>query len=309
MSNQSIVVPAGTPPVRLDVFLTQHTDLSRSQLQKHIKSGAVLLNGRAVSAHHQVHPGDAVVLQEISATYHEQPITADTADPVVVFEDDNLLVINKPSGLVVHPAPGIRERTVYDWAVQHAPAIGGIGDQPQLRGGIVHRLDRDVSGLMVIAKSQPMFDFLKSRFQEHAVEKEYLALVHGRLTDTSGRIDFAIARKADHSGLMVARPKSQEGKEAATLFTVERHIKNLTLVRVRTLTGRSHQIRVHFKAIGHPLVGDPLYRIRGQKRLRITPPRPFLHATVLGFTDLAGQRRKFEAPLPNDLQQYLARVG
>ena len=218
-------------------------------------------------------------------------------------------MVNKPSGLVVHGGPGIHELTLADWAVQHARQIADVGDEPNERPGIVHRLDREVSGVIVIAKTMEAFDDLKRQFQDHTIFKEYIALVYGRITDQTGRIDFAIARSPSKSGLMVARPKSTEGKQAETLFHVERFVKGNTLVRVRTLTGRTHQIRVHFKAVGHPLLGDPLYKIRRLKIEKIPVPRLFLHAEKLGFDDLLGKRRAYRAPLAPDLEQYLSRAG
>lgn len=307
--HQALIVPAGTQPMRLDVFLVQHADLSRSQLQKKIKAGHITINDKAVKVHHLVHPGDVVSVGDLDIPVHVEAKTMNAPEPEVVFEDDQYLVVNKPSGLVVHGGSGINEPTLAEWAVEHAGEIADVGDRPEQRPGIVHRLDREVSGVMVIAKTKKAFDDLKSQFQDHRITKEYLALVYGRVVDQSGRIDFAIARKADKSGLMVARPKSTEGKAAETLFHVERYVKGNTLVRVQTLTGRSHQIRVHFKAIGHPLVGDPLYKVRKLKINKLAPPRMFLHATKLEFDDLKGERRRFAAPLPKDLDQFLARAG
>lgn len=302
------MVDRNVPPVRLDVLLARRTELSRTQIQKHIKAGRVTLNGQPIAAHHLVHPGDVIALRDLNVEYHERDVVSDNLVPTVLAEDDDYLVVNKPSGLIVHGGPGIRSATLADWAVKHDSRIASVGDHPEQRPGIVHRLDRDVSGVMVIAKSSAAFEDLKRQFQAHRITKEYIALVHGRMTDSTGRITFAIARKADKSGLMVARPGSTEGKAAETIFTVDRYIKFLTLVRVRTLTGRGHQIRVHFKAIGHPLVGDPLYQMRKQKPLKVEPPRVFLHATLLGFTDLQGVTRTHTSPLPADLAQYLARI-
>lgn len=304
-----LIVPPATPAVRLDVFLSQHTNLSRSKLQKDIKRSAILLNDQPAKPHDHVRAGDVIRLERSEAVVEERDRVSPGDGPDIVFEDENYLVVSKPSGLLVHGGPGVRGPTLADWAVAHDPQIETVGDQPRIRPGIVHRLDRDVSGVMVIAKTQAAFLDLKRQFQHHAITKEYVALVFGRLTDPTGRISFAIARKADKSGLMVARPASQEGQAAETLFTVERYVKSMTLVRIQTLTGRSHQIRVHFKAIGHPLVGDPLYRIKRMKVTKLPPPRLFLHATTLGFDDLAGQRRTFTSPLPKDLAQYLARVS
>ncbi len=305
----ALVVTPGQAPTRLDLFLVQHSDQSRSKIQQAIKAGRVTVNGRPAKPHHLVRTGDTIAVAEPSIPLLAAAKIAPANEPIILDEDDNYLVVNKPSGLVVHGGPRIHESTLADWAVAHAPQIAAVGDQPDLRPGIVHRLDRDVSGAMVIAKTAPAFDDLKRQFQDHLVEKQYLALVHGRISDDSGRIDFAIARSPSRSGLMVARPKSNEGKKAETLFRVERFVKGMTLVHVRTLTGRTHQIRVHFKAIGHPLVGDPLYKIRRLKLEKLSAPRVFLHAQRLAFDDLQGKRREYEAPLPADLAKFLARAG
>lgn len=309
MSSPEIVVADEPGNSRADVWLTKHTDLSRTQIQKHIKAGDILLNGKKVAPHHNIHNGDVLTLPNLDATVHAKAKKESPLEPEILFEDENYLVVNKPSGLVAHGGPGIHETTLADWAVKHDPNIGDVGDQAELRPGIVHRLDRDVSGVMVIAKTNDAFYDLKRQFQNHSVTKHYTALVYNRLTDQQGRITFAIARKADKSGLMVARPNSTEGKSAETRFTVIRFVKSMSLINVTTLTGRSHQIRVHFKAIGHPLVGDPLYKIRKLKVTKITPPRIFLHATKLGFDTLSGERKEFQTDLPVDLQRFLAKAS
>jgi len=308
LKQQSLIVPPGRP-MRLDVFLVQHADLSRSKLQQAIKGGRVTINDKIVKPNHTVRPGDVVLVTDLDAPLHQEAKAAAANDPTILDEDENYLVVNKPSGLVVHGGPGIHELTLADWAVAHSRQIADVGDDPDERPGIVHRLDRDVSGAMVIAKTMKAFDDLKHQFQVHTIFKEYLALAYGRITDQVGRIDFAIARSPSKSGLMVARPKSTEGKQAETLFHVERFVKGNTLVRVRTLTGRTHQIRVHFKAVGHPLVGDPLYKVRRLKIEKLPIPRVFLHAERLGFDDLQGKRREYRAPLAPDLEQYLSRAG
>ncbi len=296
-------------PSRLDVFLAAHIETSRTHAQKVIKAGAVTINGKVSGPHDPVRANDLVLYDDATAV--RRPVVVETIgkEPVLIDEDENYLVVNKPSGLVVHGGPGIHEDTLADWAVAHDPVIGMVGDRPNERPGIVHRLDRDVSGVMVIAKTKKAFDSLKGQFQMHTITKKYIALVYGFLKVDSGKIDFAIARKPDHSGLMVARPGSNEGKAAETRFRVLKTLKGMTLVQVETLTGRTHQIRVHFKAIGHSLVGDPLYRNRKLQRLKITAPRLCLHAAVLKFTDLKKVERRYEAPLPDDLRQFFARLG
>lgn len=304
-TTKTLTVTPGEKPKRLDLYLAHHADLSRTKLQEQIKAGRITINGKKMKAHHLVRAGDVIELTDEDINVYAQAKKPNVIEPIIIFEDENYLVVNKPSGLVVHGGPGIHELTLADWALARAPQVADVGDQPHLRPGIVHRLDRDVSGVMIIAKTQAAFDDLKKQFQHHRINKVYIALAHGRLSDPSGRISFAIARKADKSGLMVARPKSQEGKAAETLFTVIRFVKYMTLVRVQTLTGRTHQIRVHFKAIGHPLVGDPLYKARKLKKAKTEAPRLFLHAAFLGFTDLKGVARQYEAPLPEDLQRFL----
>ncbi len=304
----TISVPPEIEPQRLDLFLAHYVNESRTKLQKLIKSGVVMVNGKVANPHHEIRAFDTILLPTKIELRPPEP-EALKHQPEIIFEDNWYLVVNKPSGLVVHGGPGIHELTLAEWAVEHDPKISQVGDYPEVRPGIVHRLDRDVSGVMVIAKTQEAFHDLKHQFQIHSITKEYLALTYGRITSQTGRINFAIARKADKSGLMVARPGSTEGKEAETHFTVERYVKGFTLLRVRTLTGRGHQIRVHFKAIGHPLVGDPLYKTRKLKISKITAPRIFLHARMLGFTDLKDQPRRYEAELPRDLRQFLDRLG
>lgn len=308
-SMQELIVAPRSQPLRIDVFLSRHADMSRSKLQKYIKAGTILLNHKPVVPHTLVRTGDVITVGGVEAKLHEEEKVVDLKEPRILFEDENYLVVDKPSGLVVHGGPGIHEKTLSDWAIEHDPKIAEVGDQPDVRPGIVHRLDRDVSGVMVVAKTQDAFKDLKRQFQNHSIKKQYLALAYGRITDPTGRITFAIARSANRSGLMVARPKSQEGKEAETLFKVERMIKGMSLVRVETLTGRGHQIRVHFKAIGHPLVGDPLYKIRRLKVAKNSPPRLFLHATLLGFSDLRDEPRKYESPLPEDLARYVGKMS
>jgi 23S rRNA pseudouridine1911/1915/1917 synthase len=309
MTPQTITIPDYISPDRLDRVLASLLEMSRTKLQKLIKDGGVTLNGVVETSTDQIaRPGMVITIDESIVVRPYTPIP-DTPDPTVIFEDDTYLVVNKPSGLIVHGGPGIYEPTLAEWAVEHDPKIGMVGDRPEVRPGIVHRLDKDVSGVMVIAKTQEAFKSLKYQFQDHSISKEYLALAHGMITSQSGRIAFAITRKPDHSGLMMARPGSTEGKSAETLFTVERFVKGFSLVKVKTLTGRTHQIRVHFKAIGHPLVGDPLYRFRKLNVSKIVAPRLFLHARLLAFDDLQGERRRYEADLPPDLKQFLDRIS
>lgn len=223
----------------------------------------------------------------------------------IIFENDDLIVINKPAGVVVHPAKGHEdEPSLIGEILKRNPEIKNVGDDPS-RPGIVHRLDKDVSGLLVIAKNQNAFEFLKSQFQNRTITKEYTALVYGKLPKDHDVITFKIAR-SKASGKMVARPETQEGKEAKTEYDVLKRFKNHTLVRVILYTGRTHQIRVHFQAIDHPLVGDKLYAKKKMKNIRpIEMDRIFLHANKLGFTLPDGTGKIFEIPLPDELKILL----
>lgn len=222
------------------------------------------------------------------------PILAETVDYVV---------INKPSGVVVHQAEQHPEPdTVVNGILALYPEIANVGDDP-VRPGIMQRLDQDVSGVMVIARTQAMFEHLKAQFQQHLVSKHYLALVHGKMTRTDGEINFSIARSAQDFTKMAARPDAT-GKEAVTRYNVLHQYQQYAYLDVEILTGRTHQIRVHLNAINHPLVGEQIYK---PKKLisRLQPGRPFLHAASLSFALPNGHTVGFSAPLPDSLQAIL----
>jgi 23S rRNA pseudouridine1911/1915/1917 synthase len=223
----------------------------------------------------------------------------------ILYEDKDVLVVEKPAGLLVHPTGAKREEeTLVDAVRTHFPGIDGVGEDPT-RPGIVHRLDKDVSGVMVVAKSQAMFKSLKAQFTGRDVEKEYLALVYGKLPKDTGTINFKLARSKAH-GRMTARSGDQEGKEAITHYEVIERFKTATFVRVHILTGRTHQIRAHFKGLGYPLIGDTLYQRRKIRNIRPIPlDRVFLHAHKLTITLPDGLRKTFESPLPDTLKQLM----
>jgi 23S rRNA pseudouridine1911/1915/1917 synthase len=279
---------------RLDRFLAQALGQSRTQVQKLIAQGKVLVSGQVRTAHVALKVGDMITVEEgdaVPATKKNIPM------PTVIAETEDFVVIEKPTGLLAHPAPGTNEPTLIDWLLEHTPAIRELGD-PE-RPGLVQRLDRLASGLMVIPKTLPMFEHLKTQFQEHKVTKEYLALVDDYVAKPEGMIDFPLAYSDRGHGKMAARPKGEEGKTAVTHFAVEHRGQQATLLRVRTFTGRTHQVRAHMAAMGHPILGDDLYRSKG---LKITRPIPrlCLHATRLAFHDLAGKKHEFTSPLPAD---------
>lgn len=220
----------------------------------------------------------------------------------IISETPEYVVVEKPAGLLVHEAPNSDEKTLLDLLLKKYPAMKKIGEKD--RPALVHRLDKEVSGLLVVPRTQEMFEHLKQQFQERTMEKHYLALVHGTVGKDEGVINFPIARSERHAR-MAARPNGDDaGREAITEFTtLERRIGS-SLLDVCIKTGRTHQIRAHMFAYSHPVVGDPLYHRKGTK-LKKDPGRIFLHAARLAFTDLAGNRVEFESPLPAELKTFL----
>jgi len=285
---------------RLDIVLATLTSDTRSQWQKRIKEGTVKINGASTKPHTALEEGKTI-------TWDEPKTRADIPlKPLeILFENEEVLVINKPIGITVHKThdKDIRE-TLCDALLAYLPSLASVGEDPS-RPGIVHRLDKMVSGVMVIAKTPESFAHLKQQFKDRTMEKEYLALVYGRLSKDHDILTFNIAR-SKNSGRMGARSKQEEGKEAITEYDVLARFKTATSVRVRIHTGRTHQIRAHFLAIDHPIVGDTLYKKRRMNNIHIISlNRLFLHAHKLSFTLLDGQHVSFTAPLPKELTALL----
>ncbi len=292
-----------TPGERLDKWLThQLPDRSRTEIQRWIKEGRVRVNGRESKPGYKLEPGDVVEVDIPTPT----PYLKVAPEPIpitILYEDEDLLVIDKPAGMVVHPAPGHTSGTLVNALLYHCPDLQGIGGVE--RPGIVHRLDKDTSGLILVAKNDRTHRELQRQFQERVVEKAYIALVEGELQPPLGRIEAPIGRDKRHRKRMMVTP---EGREAITEYKVLRHYPEYTLVEVRPLTGRTHQIRVHFAFIGYPLAGDTVY---GRRKQRLKPwlRRHFLHAHRLSFIlPRTGERVTFTSPLPRDLEAVLQRL-
>jgi len=289
---------------RLDLFLNESLpELTRSGIQKHIRNKNVTVNGKTVTVHHFLKTEDRVEWIKNDET-HVKPRRGATrpnadvlhlaaadrgeaapiAEPTIVAETKDWLVINKPIGLLVHPSSGREnEPSLIDWLMAHDKKIDRVGEDP-LRPGIVHRLDREVSGLMVIAKTQAAYDSLHDQFAKRKTIKHYLALVHGEIAKDEGDIKFRIARSSTKAR-MAARPAGAEGGRAAwTHFDVKKRFRGATLLELQILSGRTHQIRAHLHGIGHPVIGDDLYQ-RTQTDRNITPPRLMLQSILLSFTD------------------------
>ena len=224
----------------------------------------------------------------------------------IIYQDNDIVVVNKPAGISVHKGIAEKGETLADWLIEKFPEMKKVGDEPELRPGIVHRLDKETSGVLVVARNQKSFEFLKNQFQKREVVKKYLALVEGELKNNNGTIDLPIGRsRSDFRKKLASDSAKGELREAVTEYKVLEKFPDYTLIEAYPKTGRAHQIRVHFKAIGHPVVCDSLY---GGKRM-ICPyglARHFLHANFLEFVSPSGARLKLEADLPEDLEKVLA---
>lgn len=225
--------------------------------------------------------------------------------PQIIYEDNDLLVVNKPSGLITHPKNAEdKQESVTGWLIEKYPEIKTVGEDP-LRPGLVHRLDKDTSGLLVIAKNQDSFFYLKSLFQDKKIKKHYLALVHGKPKESKGIIDAPMGRIGmKRTTQLHGKKKLKDEKTAVTEYNTLRNFNDFTLLEVSPHTGRTHQIRVHLKSIGTPVAGDPLYG-RGGKKNHGEPNRLFLHAYKLQFISPDGKSLTIEAELPDELQKVL----
>lgn len=296
---------------RLDKFLVQRLkSLSRNQLQKLIKRQAITVNGLPVTPHYDLKTGDKINIKEkISSSKKAEIKKAEKLPSLKIIEEsDEFLVIDKPAGLAVH---GPADYTLADWLKAKNPDIKTVGDDPG-RPGIVHRLDKDVSGLMVIAKTQVAFNNLKRQFQDRTIEKQYTALVYGKIQKPSGLINFPIKRASDGYKmaalpLTVKGKTSLSGRQAETNFEVIKKFINYTLLKITIKTGRTHQIRVHLSAYGNPLVGDDIYgttKTRAQNK-KLGIDRIFLIADYLSFIDLANHKQSYRIGLTDELNNIL----
>jgi 23S rRNA pseudouridine1911/1915/1917 synthase len=300
METIEIVVVQGGE--RIDRYVAQRRpDLSRSYVQKLIADGQASINGRTVSASSQrVQAGDVIRLTvpppaPLAAQPEAIPLT-------IVYEDADLLVIDKPAGLVVHPAPGHASGTLVNAVLAHTPEARAAGED-EARPGIVHRLDKDTSGLLVVAKHERALRFLSNQFKERTTVKTYIALLHGHLSPARGEIDAPIGRDPRHRQRMAI---VSGGRAARTGYHVVRYVGEYTLVEAMLYTGRTHQIRVHFASIGHPVAGDPIY---GPRRPLPGMQRQFLHAARLALRlPSSGEQREFSSPLPAELAALLPRL-
>ena len=285
--------------VRLDKYVGgKCPELSRTHAQRLIADGHITVNGHTAKASFKLNTGDRVnvVIPLTTPT----SLSPENIPLDILYEDDDILVLDKPPGLAVHPAPGHPDHTLVNAVLSHLPGLAEISDS--LRPGIVHRLDKDTSGVMMVAKNEPARLNLTQQFEAHSVAKTYQVLVKGHLTPEEGIIEASIGRDPRNRKRMVV---VNEGREARTRYDVVWYIGDYTLLEVRTETGRTHQIRVHLAAIGYPVVGDATYGVKSDHL-----SRQFLHACRLGFKlPSTGEYVEFTSELPPDLEQALKDIS
>jgi 23S rRNA pseudouridine1911/1915/1917 synthase len=308
-SPYSLTVAEPDQGLRLDQFLASHTQFSRARLSRWLKAGQALVNDRSRPASYRLRSGDRVSL---TVPPPEPSGLIPEALPLdILFEDDDLILVNKPPGLVVHPAPGHREGTLLNALLHHCPELAAAGELA--RPGLVHRLDKDTSGVLVAVKTAQAHAYLVRQFQDREVEKIYVALVWGRFDRKAGRIDQEVGRHPTARQKMSAHPR--RGKPAVTYWKVMAEYPGpLTLLELSPKTGRTHQLRVHLAARGHPIVGDATYgggaaRLKDNPHLQGLRPlvnRQLLHARSLRFTHpRTGEAIAGEAPLPGDFREVM----
>ena len=309
MSDGEIITGTLGMPGRLDKALAEATALSRERVKALIGDGAVAVDGaKASSASAKVAPGTSfrIVLPP------PEPLDIEAQDiPLdIVFEDEHLLVVNKPAGMVVHPAAGNRDGTLVNALLHHCRGqLSGINGIE--RPGIVHRIDKDTSGLLVVAKSDAAHEGLATQFADHSIHRRYLAVCAGHPNPPEGTVSARLGRSdADRKKMTVLPDDARRGKHAVTHYKLLRKLAGCALIECRLETGRTHQVRVHCASIGHPLIGDPVY---GRNPASIRPllrdlgfARQALHAAELGFIHpVSGERREFRAELPADMQELI----
>jgi 23S rRNA pseudouridine1911/1915/1917 synthase len=298
-----LTVDAGGAGERLDRWLAAHVaDVSRARVQELIEGGLVRVDGTVRKRSHRVQAGEQIAVELRARVLDE--LRPEPIPLVIVHEDDDVLVVDKPAGMVVHPGAGHAHATLAAAALAHAPAIAAVGGER--RPGIVHRLDKDTSGLLVVAKTPRAYDALTRQLAARSMKRRYLAVVHGRMREERGTVDAPIGRDPRHRQRMAILPAGT-GKRAITRWTVTERFAAFTVLEVGLETGRTHQIRVHMASLGHPVVGDRVYG--GRARAPIPMDGLALHAAALSFVHPATQAVKdFTASLPERIDHLLCHL-
>ena len=308
MQKLNIVVRSPDAGERIDTFLSRETGITRSQVQRLILNGAVFVNEMAVGRNYRLKINDEIVFGVPDK--EEERLIPEPLAVEILYEDRDVILVDKPAGMVVYPAAGHSRGTLMNALSYHCESLAAVGGP--LRPGVVHRLDKDTSGVMVIALRDRSYHELVSQFRERSIKRRYKALVYGDLKEDEGEISLRIGRSPSDRKKMSTRGRA--GKEAFTRWKVLKRFGSSTLIEVRLGTGRTHQIRVHFASVGHPVLGDRTYgkktEIETEKKKKIFFPRQMLHAELLGFTHPAtGEYMEFTSPLPEDMTQKVKELS
>jgi len=298
-----VLINVSGTPKRIDLYLVKRLPVSRSRIQRSIDEELILVNGSATRSSFKVKQGDQIallVMRPSPVDLVPEPIAID-----IVYEDEELLIVNKPVGMVVHPATGHLSGTLANALLHHCHDLTVKGGRE--RPGVVHRLDKDTSGIMVIAKTDTAHESLSAQFKCHSIKRRYLAIAAGVMKEKEGKINLAIGR--DRSDRKKISSRTDRPREAETHFTVVERFEIATLLDIAPQTGRTHQIRVHLAHLFHPVVGDKVYGGRTARVSELGAARQMLHAASLGFFHPATQKEVFfSAPPPADMQAILERL-
>lgn len=292
---------------RIDILAVVETGITRSQIQRLIKNGFLLVNNKTVSQNYRVKAGDVIVLS--AEDEKREHLIAEAIPVEILYMDEHLVVVNKPSGMVVYPAAGHSRGTLINALLYHCKKLEAPGGP--LRSGVVHRLDKDTSGVMVVALDSAAYYNLAEQFKQRTINRRYVALIYGNPKDSSGQISLAIGRSETDRKKMSTRVR--RGKEALTIWKVIERFRRASLIEAKLRTGRMHQIRVHFSSIGHPVLGDRTYgkkiEIETKERGKLTFPRQMLHAESLGFIHpVTGEYLEFHSPMPDDMEDCISKL-
>jgi len=292
---------------RMDIFLAGKTGITRSQIQKLIEQGNVLVNDNSVNQNYRIRTNDLVSLS--IPEKQDEGLIPENIPIDILYKDEHLVVVNKPAGMVVYPAAGHSQATLMNALAYHCDKLAAIGGP--LRPGVVHRLDKDTSGLMVVALDDAAYYNLADQFKQRTINRRYLALIYGNFKEDAGEIALMIGRSESDRKKMSTSVR--RGKEAVTRWKVLKRFNHAALIEAKLWTGRTHQIRVHFASIGHPVLGDKTYgkkvevEVKAQKKIMF--PRQMLHAERLDFIHpITGEHLGFSSPLPEDMAEKLEQL-
>ena len=307
MSGQPLKITLEQPGERLDRALVNAlADVSRTQIQRLVKEGHVTINGASVKANLRLEGGEEVVV--VLPDVEETELIPEDIPLDIRYEDDDMLLINKPAGMVVHPGAGHESGTLVNAVLAHCPEVLNVGGE--MRPGIVHRLDKETSGLIIVAKNDQALQYLQAQFKERTIKKRYVALVEGQVQPPTALIDAPIGRdlrQRKKMAVITARHASKQARPAQTMYNTMTTYDDFTLIECMPQTGRTHQIRVHMAYVGHPLVGDKVY---GRRKQQIRMSRHFLHAAGLVFKRPSDKETlTYESELPDDLESVLTELA